>query len=652
MPGAALLGTVVAFAALASVAARRHTAGAILLIAAMGIAVGANAARSDRECMARERLPFRCRAVYEPPPLLAPMRDRAGAAIDRYFGRDAGLVRALLIADTKDLDKQIRDRYADAGIVHMLSISGLHVAIVSGAMLLLLQAARLPPAMARWAGFSLVLLYVVLIGAPPPAVRSAVMIGAQVVSLAVQRNTSPWAALAWGGGVPLLYQPRTAVDLGWQLSVSGFAALIAGGSVAQRLLPARLGGWRKKIAIELVVSVVASFATAPLVAWYFGRVSLVAPLTNLAAGPVIALLQPTLFFGLALAWWPAAARLVAAAAFPMVRAFDLVATVGASVPGATLHAAPSLLTAVALGVACLAVLAACVSHFWARPALVALGALATAAFAPAPASGVLEVHMIDVGEGDAIAVRTPRGRWMLFDAGRGDDKHDVGRSIIVPYLRARGGALVLFVLSHPDADHAGGASSVLRAMRPQAYLDAAFVGGSTPYRASLADAQHLGFAWRRVRAGELLDVDGVQLRVLAPDSAWTVAQDNSNRASVVVRLEYRGASMLFTGDADVTEEQWLLARWPALLRADLLKVAHHGSASGSSQAFLDAVRPRAALVSVAARNFYGHPDPAVMRRLSANAAAVLRTDQLGTIVAETDGNGWTVRAGGVRWRLR
>jgi len=649
---AAARGALAAAVALVALLTRRPVVGAVLLLAAVGVGVGGNAARVDHECMARERLPFRCRPRYEPPALLAPWRDHAAEAIDRYFAGDAGLVRALLIADTKDLDPEIRDRYAAAGIVHMLSISGLHVAIVSGAMLLLLQAARLPAAAARWAGLSLVLLYVLIIGAPPPAVRSAVMIGARAVSLALQRNTSPWAALAWGGGIPLLYQPRTAVDLGWQLSVSGFAALIAGRDVAERVLPRSLDGWRRKIASELTVSVVASFATAPLVAWHFGRVSLVAPFANIAAGPVIAVLQPTLFLGLALAWWPAAASLVAAASYPMVRAFDLVALAGASVPWATLHAAPSLLTAVALGVACVAVLAACVSHFWERPALLALAAVTTAAFAPAPSSTVVEVHMIDVGQGDAIAVRTPRGRWVLFDAGRGDAKRDAGRSTIVPYLRSRGGALALLVITHADADHAGGAATVLSSMRPPAMTEPGFASGTDTYARALATARQLHTAWRRARAGDVIVVDGVTLRVLAPDSAWMAAQQNPNSACVVVRLEYGGATMLLTGDADAAEERWLLDRSPALLGADLLKVSHHGSASGTSVEFLEAVAPRAALVSVAARNVYGHPIPAVMRRLIEHGATVLRTDQLGTIVARTDGAGWTLEVAGVRWRLR
>lgn len=605
----------------------------------------------DRRCLETARQPFQCRVAYQPPPALAPLRDRAGTAIDTLFGADAGLVRALLIADTHDLDAEVRDRYADAGIVHMLSISGLHVAIVSGAMLLLLQALRLPASVARWAGLSLVLAYVVLIGAPPPAVRSAVMIAAQVVSQAFQRNTSPWAALAWGGGVPLLFEPRTAVDLGWQLSVSGFAALIAGRTLAARLLPRSLDGWRAKVGTELVVSIVASFATAPLVAWHFGRVSLVAPLANLAAGPVINVLQPTLFLALALAWWPTVAHTVAAASWPLVRAFDLVAAAGASLPWATLHTAPSFATAVALGVACLAVLAACVSHFWARPALAALGAVSVAAMVPAEASGRMEIHLIDVGQGDAVALRTPRGRWVLFDAGKGDERRDMGRQTIVPYLRARGGPLVMFVLSHPHADHAGGATSVLKAMRPGAYLDAAFAGGSGPYRRSLTEAAGQGTQWRRARAGEVIDIDGVRLRILAPDSAWTAHLDDPNLASVVVRAEFGAATALFTGDAEGPEEQWMLDHAPEYLSADVLKVAHHGSATSTTPAWLTAVHPRVALVSVATRNFYGHPDPGVMRRLRDQGATVLRTDQLGHVVLGTDGETWTTQAAGIRWSI-
>jgi competence protein ComEC len=153
-------------------------------------------------------------------------------------------------------------------------------------------------------------------------------------------------------------------------------------------------------------------------------------------------------------------------------------------------------------------------------------------------------------------------------------------------------------------------------------------------------------------------VDGVTLRVLAPDSAWTAALADPNLASVVLAARYGRVRFLLTGDAEEAEERWLveraardaaLAEW---LRADVLKVAHHGSATSSSAAFLAAVRPRVALVSVGAGNDYGHPSPDVLARLVGAGAEVLRTDRAGAVVVRTDGSQLEVEAAGERWRVR
>ena len=225
------------------------------------------------------------------------LRERAGRAIDATFGTDAGLARALLIADTRTLDAGIRSRYADAGIVHLLSVSGLHVAIIAGAAELLLSAARVSRAASVWLALGVTVAYIAVIGAPPPALRSAVMLGATAVSRLTQRPTSPWAGLALGAWAPIV-NPRVVTDLGYQLSVAGLAALIAAGALARRLLAGRVTGWRRVVARDLIVSTLASIVTLPLIAWTFGRLSLVAPLTNLAAGPIFTVLQPTLFLAL------------------------------------------------------------------------------------------------------------------------------------------------------------------------------------------------------------------------------------------------------------------------------------------------------------------------------------------------------------------
>src|SRR5919202_3898707 len=264
-------------------------------------------------------------------------------------------------------------------------------------------------------------------------------------------------------------------------------------------------------------------------------------------------------------------------------------------------------------------------------------------------SGQTELHVIDVGQGDAVALRTARGRWVLIDAGRVWRGGDAGRSTVVPYLRRRGGELAIFVLTHPHADHVGGAATVLRALHPSLYYDAAFAGGGDAYRASLVRAARAGVRWRRVHPGDSLQVDEVTLTFLAPDSAWTAALRDPNEASTVLLVRVGAVRFLLTGDAERGEEAWLLQHAGGVLSADVLKVAHHGSATSTTASFLAAVHPRVAVISVGAGNVYGHPDRSTLSALGAAGAQVLRTDHLGTIVLRTDGRHLVAEANGESW---
>ena len=209
----------------------------------------------------------------------------------------------------------------------------------------------------------------------------------------------------------------------------------------------------------------------------------------------------------------------------------------------------------------------------------------------------------------------------------------------------------MLVLTHPHADHIGGAASVLRALRPRELRDPSYAEGSAIYRDVLREAATSGVRWQRVRVGEHVDVDGVEIEFLAPDSAWTASLSDPNEASTVVRVRYGSVRFLLTGDAERREEAWLLSNARGSLAADVLKVGHHGSITSSTAAFVDAVGPRVALVSVGAANVYGHPSADVMRRLADAGATVLRTDQLGTVVLRTDGTTIEVEAAGQRWTV-
>ena len=586
--------------------------------------------------------------------VLLALRSSAGRNIDQLFGDRAGLVRALLIADSRQIDTGLRDNFADSGLVHMLSISGLHVGIIAAATVLLLRAVRLSIAPAMTCSTLITAVYVLIIGAPAPAVRAAAMLCVFAASRLMQRPTSPWAALALGALVPLL-DPRAVSSLGYQLSVAGMIGLISAGVLIKRA-SISTAGIRGAITTSLVATVVASMVTAPIIAWHFGRISLIAPLANLAAAPLMLLLQPLLFLALLLAPLFAVASFAADAAQPLLFLFEEVARIAAAPDWAAVDVAPSLLSVLVSGAGALALILAINGDRPARFIVVAAASATLVILSPLlpgiPGGGRLEIHLIDVGQGDAIAVRLPDRRWILFDAGRSWRGGDAGRRVVIPYLRRRGGELFAFVLSHPHSDHVGGAGSVIRWLTPRVFWDAAYVAANEDYLSALRITSSSRTTWRRVHPGETVPLGGVVMQFLAPDSVWASTLDDPNEASTVAVLRYGNVTLMLTGDAEKAEEEWLVAKYGVRLRSTILKVAHHGSKTSSTPIFLDAVKPKVALISVGAGNRYGHPSPDVVAELLARGTTVLRTDLHGHVVLSTDGKDLVVEARGERWPLQ
>ncbi len=277
-----------------------------------------------------------------------------------------------------------------------------------------------------------------------------------------------------------------------------------------------------------------------------------------------------------------------------------------------------------------------------RPALAvpvvaaALLLLAGAALWPegaAHASLPLVATFLDVGQGDAIWVQTPDGQDLLMDGGPRTD----GR--VRDYLLSRGCADVeLMVLTHPHADHVSGLVPVLEGMPVHEVWYNGQEYGSAIYGRFLGLIAAEGIVSRTVRAGEAYTRGAVTLQILHPQ---TLRPSEANNNSVVCRLSYGELDLLLTGDAEASAEGEMLLRG-ASLGAEVLKVAHHGSDSSSTLAFLEAVSPEIAVISVGATNPYGHPSPATVARLRALGAAVHRTDRCGTLILTTDGTSYTL----------
>lgn len=586
------------------------------------------------------------RAVASPG-LLARWRGMSSRAVNRIFVRDRALAQALLLADMRGIPPEVKDRYAASGLIHALSVSGLHVGIIAAVSELVLGVVAGANA-ARIGTIVLVAVYVLMVGAPPPAVRAAAMLGALAASRLLERPTTPWAALSVGALLPLS-DPRIVLDLGYQLSVVGVASLVIASRVNERVFGEERRWW-SPLATTALTSGIATVASAPLVAYGIGRVSLVGVISNVAAGPLFTVVQPMLFLGLLLAPVEPLARVVGDAVHVPLLMLDWVARVSASVPFAAITLRPTLQSAVLAGVATAAIFAAGAVR---NPR----GALWVAAAAgvlliwdvPRPGSRATEIHILDVGQGDAIALRTRAGRWVIFDVGRGWRGGDAAQTTVLPYLRRYGGPVAALVLSHPHSDHIGGATTLIDALRPAVLYDAGFVAAGGSYRDVLEAAARHRVPWRRPRPGDSLVVDEVALTFLAPDSAWTATLHDANDASIVVLARIGERRMLFTGDAELAEEAWLLAHAGTQLRADVLKVGHHGSRTSSSADFLAAVKPLAALISSGAGNDYRHPSPGTLQALEDAGAHILRTDRVGDIVVRTDGRALSITADGSTW---
>ncbi|NQX45364.1 MBL fold metallo-hydrolase [Paenibacillus tritici] len=244
------------------------------------------------------------------------------------------------------------------------------------------------------------------------------------------------------------------------------------------------------------------------------------------------------------------------------------------------------------------------------------------------AAGTLQVYYFDVGQGDSTLIRTPSNQYILIDGGNNNQGTKV-----VQYLNALGvKTLDAMVATHPDADHIGGLDDVLKALEVKSVYAPKVSHTTQTYKDFLTAVKNEGRTIKAVSKGVKIPLQGVDASFLAPVNSYG---DDLNNWSAVLKVSYKSKSFLFTGDAELKSENDMLADRMSL-KADVLKVGHHGSSSSTSKAFLDAVKPTYAIISTG-KNNYGHPDSGILARLKTANATVLRTDQKGTITAISDG---------------
>ncbi len=560
------------------------------------------------------------------------------AAMQRALPHDtfAGVAAALAIGDASGIDAEQWRTFQNTGTAHLVTISGLHIALVAGLVFLLVRffwrrsawlSGHLP---ASLAGTLIAMLaasaYAAMAGFSVPTQRSLIMLAAIAGAIMLRRHSRPWDMLGLALLTVLILNPLSAGEIGFWLSFGAVAAIfyVFGG---------RVHASRGKVTQLLRTQWAVGIGLLPLLVLFFHKATLVAPLANIVAVPVYSFLvvPPVLIGVVLLGIWPWAGALVLKfATGVMSLTWPLLEHLASMSIAHLVTPEPSLMAVVIAAIGALwLMLPNKVPSRW-------LGAiLLLPLFLPAP-SGIpaagFNLTLLDVGQGLSVVVRTMR-HTLVYDTGPSfSESSDTGQLVVIPWLQSRGiKAPDLAIVSHGDNDHAGG----LRSLHTN-YPQMPVLSGDTQ-RVTGAQACLRGQSW---------EWDGVRFEILSPD---VDEQVSGNDASCVLQVQGKNGSALLVGDLMRRGEQRLLRLEGDALASEVLVVPHHGSLTSSSTDFIEAVAPKFALFPVGYRNRWGFPKPQVMAAYRNAGAQLLDTATAGAVEIRL----WPKREPEVisRWRI-
>lgn len=563
------------------------------------------------------------------------IRDRAAAGLGQGMPpREAALARGFVLGEDEEIDERTKEDFRRAGLSHLLAVSGQNVTLLALLAMPLLGAFGVPLRERLVWVLALIAVYVPVAGAGPSIQRAGVMGALGLLATLGGRRGSRLYALALAAIVTLAIDPGVAADVGWQLSFAAVLGILLLATPLRERIVARLGmgPWRRALAEGVAVSVTATLATAPLIAFHFETVSTVTLIANVLALPAVA---PAMWLGMCSA---GLAQLPGVPLEPLngldALLLAYVAQVAAWCAGPEwaelrVHLGVGGLIAAYLGLG----FGVLVIWRWPRRvlALVAVGAFL---WLPFPSGGArvepvrgLRVEVLDIGQGDAILLQPAGAPPVLVDGGPPGD--GLAGKLEDAGVDRLGAAIV----THDQSDHAGGIEELLGSL-PLERLLFARLG-----RGLIARAEAAGATPQQIVAGQELRSGALRLQVLWPPpellGAASVGQD-PNRTALVIEAHWHDFSMLLTADAEA--EAVPIDPGPV----DVLKVAHHGSDDAGLGPLLDRTRPKLAVISVGEGNPYGHPTAGTLAVLRQHQVPVLRTDQAGDVVIDVSPHSMTV----------
>lgn len=549
---------------------------------------------------------------------------------------DAALLRGMLFGGYTGIDKEVTRVFSTTGIIHILSVSGAHVALLSAVILWIGRTCKIKRfAIMVTAGLCIVV-YGMVCGLTAPVVRSIIMGLITLFGTLLGRETDAKRALIVSGFLMLFFEPRLLDDISFQLSFFSTAGLLYLSSkftcIFEMFVP-------KLMAQAFSVTLSAQLGIIPFVARYFSSLSLSAFFANLIIVPI---LETIVILGLAAVFFITVflempGRVLLVVCGLMLKIAVYLTELLAGIPAAEIYIFPM---GIVLGCLYYLFLYFICGDFknkiikelgFAVCSCFVVGFIIFRSIIP----GSLEVHFIDVGQGDATLFITPNRKAILIDTGGStNEAFDIGERVVVPYLNYCGiTSLDYLILTHSHQDHAGGSAAIAMKKKIKHIILPKNDRGY-PVKKLLKQVGATAEVLNAV-SGQAFFIDGVKFEILYSGNEELFM--DGNEFSLVIRAEYKKSSFLITGDLCAEGEIDMLNRLSCIKKVSVLKIGHHGSKTASSEDFLTALKPEFAVISAGHNNRFGHPHQEILMRLLKRKIKTLRTDLSGAITFYTDG---------------
>ena len=577
--------------------------------------------------------------------IIMPVKYYCQNAFYRHLPESSGaIMNALLLGEKQDIDRSIIEKFQQVGVVHVLAISGLHVGYVVIFVFTILSMLRLSQKNRIIVLAAVLIIYIILVDFKPPVMRASLMVILYLWGQMLERKVSTGNLIGAAAFIILLFKPRELFNPGFQFSFAAVISIIYGYKRLNEFLPGKKWFKNHKILANifwnpLLISLSAVIGTLPLTLYYYGTIPVIAVVANLIVIPLIGGIVMLGFF--LLLFDPISSNLadgIGTLIHFIYRFLTTITSHFSDIPFASLDLPNPdlLLTLLIAGGLGLVVFLKLVDIIKVMPFYIAMLILYLI-IKSIPDAPAIEVTFIDVGQGDAAFLRFPNRSTMVIDAGDASFNWDNGKLAVIPYLKQQGTLRINYLVgSHPHDDHIGGFQSIIERLQVDTVIMSPYKYQSRKFLKFLQTCKDQHIPIRLVQKGDQLYPDSTcRVYILHPDSGHIDYSNGSggecNNSSLVMKIQYGKNGVLFTGDLEVEAEPALFP-YAGFMECEILKIAHHGSKTSTSQTFLDFIQPLVAVIPVAKKNKFKHPSPGTVARLKQQQIQTYFTSRDGAVI--------------------